>query len=70
MGRKMRLKVIFNYFIEKNDGLPNRKTDWLIVHVERLNRDAYDLIESKTHEYHKKHHRGCMYYGIVGVERI
>ena len=66
----MRLKVTFKYFTENNDGLPNRKMDWCIVHVENLNRDAYDFIEEKTREYFKKHHRGCMYYGIVAVERI
>ena len=66
----MRLKVTFKYFIEKNDGLPNRKMDWCIVHVEQLNRDTYDFIDNKVREYHKKHHRGCMYYGITAVERI
>jgi hypothetical protein len=66
----MRLKVTFKYFTENNDGLPNRKMDWCIVHVENLNRDTYDFIEEKTREYFKKHHRGCMYYGITAVERI
>ena len=66
----MRFKVTFKYFIEKNDGLPNRKMDWLIVTVEQLNRDTYEIIDKKTREYHKKHHRGCMYYGITAIERI
>ena len=66
----MRLKVTFKYFIEKNDGLPNRKMDWCIVHVEKLNADAYELMDIKIRDYHKKHHRGCMYGGIVGVERV
>ena len=66
----MRLKVTFKYFTENNDGLPNRKMDWCIVHVENLNRDAYDFIDNKVREYFKKHHRGCMYYGITAVERI
>lgn len=66
----MRLKVYFKYFTENNDGLPNRKIDWCIVTVEKLNADAYEFMDNKTQEYHKKHHRGCMYAGIVGVERI
>lgn len=66
----MRFKVTFKYFTENNDGLPNRKMDWCIVRVEQFNRDTYDFIDNKVREYHKKHHRGCMYYGIVAVERI
>lgn len=63
----MCLKVTFKYFTENNDGLPNRKFDWLIVHIEKLNADAYELIDKKVRDYHKKHHRGCMYYGIVAI---
>lgn len=66
----MRLKVYFKYFTENNDGLPNRKMDYCIVEVKELNRNAYEFIERKVRDYHKKHHRGCMYYGIVATESM
>ena len=53
------------YFNESNDGFSNRKYDWLIVSISKL---SYEVVEAKAKAYFKKHHRGCFYFGISGVQ--
>lgn len=54
------------YFNESNDGFSNRKYDWLIVSISKL---SYEIVEAKAEAYCKKHHRGCFYFGISGVQK-